>query len=300
MKSVITIGSYDGVHKGHQKIIKEIKEISQKFLLKSVVVYFPIPPKLYLSKNYKENLITTPLEREKIIYQLGIDIVEKIDFTSEIAKMHAIDFFKNYLLKKFFPQFIVVGKDFSIGKNREANYKWLKEICLLNGIETKIIDFVKFENHKISSSLIRNFLHQGMIKEANKCMNRNYFIEGVVVRGNGIGRKIGFPTANIKTDPLKILPSGVFAVYINIGQNTYPGVCNIGFRPTIEDKLNKKTIEVHILDFNKDIYGEKVIVSFIDKIRNEKKFKNIYELINQIKMDIDFASDIFKKGVKIL
>ena len=299
MRSVISIGSYDGVHKGHRKLLKELKRISEKFSLKSVVIYFPIPPKLFLSKNYKENLITTPKEREKLIYECQIDHVEKLDFNFDIANMHALDFFTNYLIKKFSPQFIVVGRDFSIGKNREANSKWLEKICILNKISVKILNFVKFNNHKISSSLIRNFLHQGMIKEANKCMEKNYFLEGIVVKGKQIGRKIGFPTANIKTDPLKILPLGVFAVYVDIDGVRYNGVCNIGFRPTINDNINEKTIEVHILDFNKNIYGKNISISFVDKIRSEQRFKNIFELVNQIKKDILFTRNIFKKGAMI-
>jgi riboflavin kinase/FMN adenylyltransferase len=255
MSSVVTIGSYDGVHRGHQKILKEIREISKKNSLTSVVIYFPIPPRLYLSGNYTSNLITTPCEREK---------------------------------------FIVVGKDFSLGKDREANSRWLKEMAQVNSITCKVLNFVKFKDHKISSSLIRKFLHHGLIKDANCCLGRQYFIEGTVVKGKQIGKKLGFPTANLKVDPTKILPSGVYAVVVEINGIQYFGVCNIGFRPTIEYGVKNKIAEVHILDFNMDIYGKKIIVKFVDKIRNEKKFAGLQLLKEQIKRDITTAKKIFK------
>jgi len=294
MSSVVTIGSYDGVHRGHQKILKEIREISKKNSLTSVVIYFPIPPRLYLSGNYTSNLITTPCEREKLIHSYGIDKVVKLDFDLKLSRMHALDFFTNYIIKVFAPKFIVVGKDFSLGRDKEANSRWLKEMAQINGITCKVLNFVKFRDHKISSSLIRKFLHHGLIKDANCCLGRQYFIEGTVVKGKQIGKRLGFPTANLKVDPTKILPSGVYAVVVEINGIQYFGVCNIGFRPTIEYGVKNKIAEVHILDFNMDIYGKKIIVKFVDKIRNEKKFAGLQLLKEQIKRDITTAKKIFK------
>lgn len=295
MKSAITIGSYDGLHLGHQKIINDLVNYSLKNNLKSVVIYFPLPPRLLLQKKLTNNLITLPSEREELFKRHKVDEVFKINFTEELARKSATDFFENFILKRFNPEYIVVGKDFSIGRDREGNSSWLIEICKKNLIKCKIISFVKYLEHKISSSLIRQFLHSHLIEEANKCLGRRYSIKGVVVKGMGIGRKIGFPTANMSVNKLKILPRGIYAVEVRLKDKYYRGVISIGRRPTLKT-LNMEVIpEVHIMDFNMEIYNREIEVYFISKIRDEIKFENIDCLVSQIKKDLIEAKKIFSR-----
>lgn len=296
MKCAVTIGSYDGVHLGHQKIIKELTGYCLKNDLKSVVIYFPIPPKLYIHKNWKDNIITTHKEREKILKSLGVEEVVKLNFNEKLSQKTALEFFADFIIKKYDPKFIVVGKDFSIGKNREANYAWLREISKINGLKCKVLQFVKYKHHKISSSLIRQFLHLGRIKEANFCLGRNYSISGVVIKGAGIGRKMGYPTANLEVNPIKILPKGIFAVIVKIENKYYKAVASIGVRPTLKTLGMRLMAEVHILNFDRDIYGETLEVFFVEKIRNEMKFLDMKALIKQIETDIAKAEKIFSKN----
>lgn len=298
MKYAITIGSYDGVHLGHRSILDSLKKYSLTHITKTAVIYFPIPPKLYLTNSYLNNLITTEKERKSLITGYGIDYAFPLEFNENIHTMHADDFFNNFILKKYYPEFIAVGRDFSIGYNREGNNEWLQKICKKNQIGCEIVDFVKYNEHKISSSLVRSFLHHSRIKEANLCLGENYSITGTVVKGRGIGRKLGFPTANLSVDKNKILPKGVFAARVWLNNKTLNAVVNIGTGPTIrtEDKPTLIT-EVHILDFNKVIYNAELKVSLIDKIRQEIKFSNKETLISYIKNDINKTREIISLNI---
>ncbi|MEF3280237.1 MAG: bifunctional riboflavin kinase/FAD synthetase [Elusimicrobiota bacterium] len=295
MRYAITIGTYDGVHLGHQKVFSILTNYSFIHNLKTVVIYFPIPPRLCILKRQLNNLITLPQEREKIIYENKIDIVESVDFTEKIRNLSASRFFYDYVIRKYKPKFIVVGKDFSVGYNREGNNKWLVDFCIENSIDLQIIDFIKYNQHKVSSSLIRSFLHKGNIRDANICLGRMYSLSGIVVKGAGVGKKIGFPTANLKTDPLKITPRGVYAVKIYLQNKSYSGVASIGTRPTLKTLNNALICEVHIFDFNKDIYGKNIEIKFVSRIRDEKKFSSAKTLITRIKKDILIAKDILCK-----
>ncbi len=299
MKTVLTIGSYDGVHLGHQKLLKRMLEYSREKLLIPVVIYFPLPPRLYLSGHVFDNLITTPLEREKLIKFYGIDKIIKLDFNEDFSRISARDFFINYILK-YNPSIIVVGKDFAIGKNREGNLKWLYETVENYSINIDVVDFEKYKEHKISSSIIRSFLHRGMVKEAAICLGRRYSINGIVIKGAGIGRKIGYKTANLDVDKYKILPKGVYAVKVSLNEKIYDGVASIGIRPTLNTLENKLIAEVHIIDFDKDIYGKEICIEFIEKIRNELKFKSVSQLIMQIEKDIILAKNILKNTEKTI
>jgi len=293
MKYALTIGSYDGVHLGHKKILDLLTNYAKRNSIKSAVIYFPIPPKLYIHKNFKNNLITTPDEREKLIKNTGIDEIVKINFNKRFSRKNALEFFTDFIVKKLDPEYIVVGRDFSMGRDRQANYLWLKEICKINSIKCKILNFVKYRKHKISSSLIRHFLHSAMILEANECLGRSYSVCGMVVKGAQLGRKLGYPTANIEINPLKILPRGIYAVKVKLGDKKYNGVSSIGIRPTLKTLDMKVICEVHILNFSENIYNKKIEVFFINKLRNEMKFNNLKELANQISIDIKNAKKFF-------
>lgn len=292
MKHAISIGSYDGVHLGHQRILSLINKYSIEYGLKSVIFCFCIPPKLYLNSNISNNLITTLDERSKLIKLYGIDKIEFIKFNDKIKNLSPEDFFKKYIFKKYNPRYMVVGRDFSIGHNRKGNLKWLYDFAIKNSIDLRVIDFINYKGHKVSSTTIRHYLHSGNIKDANICMGREYFLSGIVVKGAGIGKKIGFPTANLKIDCLKILPLGIYAVKVNVDGKKYMGVASIGRRPTLATLDNKIICEVHILNFNKNIYGKKIDVFFLEKIRDEKKFGSIDDLIKQIRKDIKIRMKI--------
>jgi len=291
----LTIGSYDGVHRGHLEIIKNLLEISTKLKLKSAIIFFNIPPRFFLSGNIYGNLLTTVEERLEILKTTGIEDIFSIEFNKDIANISADVFLKEILIKKYKAKGIIVGRDFAFGYMREGNVNYLQKKCMEEKIDFKVIDFVKYQEHKISSSLIRNFLHKGEIEKANYCLSREYFITGKVIRGAGLGRKIGFPTANLEINPLKLLPHGVFAVDVLYAKKYYKAVANIGYRPTIDNLSSNLITEVHILDFNKNIYGENIRIFFNRKIRNEIKFSNIQELVSRIKEDISYCRKIKSK-----
>jgi len=283
---VLTIGSYDGVHKGHLQIISELKKISYSLNLKSALVYFPIPPKFVIANKIENSLITTSLERKEIIKETGIDEVYELNFTRDIYLMSASDFFNNFIINKYKAKALVVGRDFAVGYNRAGDTKFLKKMCDKNGILFKVIDYFKVNGHKVSSSLIRNMLSTGNVSDASDLLSRYYFVNGIVVKGAGMGRKLGYPTANLDVDKYKILPRGVYTSRVFIDGIYYNAVSFIGHRYTLGTLGLKLIMETHILDFDMDIYGKNLKVFFISKIRDEIKFKNQLELVEKIRDDI--------------
>jgi riboflavin kinase/FMN adenylyltransferase len=283
---VLTIGSYDGVHKGHLQIISELKKISYSLNLKSALVYFPIPPKFVIANKIENSLITTSLERKEIIKETGIDEVYELNFTRDIYLMSASDFFNNFIINKYKAKALVVGRDFAVGYNRAGDTDFLKKMCEKNGILFKVIDYFKVNGHKVSSSLIRNMLSTGKVSDASDLLSRYYFVNGIVVKGAGMGRKLGYPTANLDVDKYKILPRGVYTSRVLIDGIYYNAVSFIGHRYTLGTLGLKLIMETHILDFDMDIYGKNLKVFFISKIRDEIKFKNSSELIEKIRDDI--------------
>jgi riboflavin kinase/FMN adenylyltransferase len=283
---VLTIGSYDGVHKGHLQIISELKKISYSLNLKSALVYFPIPPKFVIANKIENSLITTSLERKEIIKETGIDEVYELNFTRDIYLMSASDFFNNFIINKYKAKALVVGRDFAVGYNRAGDTDFLKKMCEKNGILFKVIDYFKVNGHKVSSSLIRNMLSTGKVSDASDLLSRYYFVNGIVVKGAGMGRKLGYPTANLDVDKYKILPRGVYTSRVLIDGIYYNAVSFIGHRYTLGTLGLKLIMETHILDFDMDIYGKNLKVFFISKIRDEIKFKNPLELVEKIRDDI--------------
>ncbi|MCX7641481.1 MAG: bifunctional riboflavin kinase/FAD synthetase [Elusimicrobiales bacterium] len=295
MKEIIlSIGSYDGVHLGHQLIIEKMREISLIKKIETAILFFEVPPKLYLRSEFKNNLITLPIERISIIKEYGVDIIVPIEFNEKIHLMSPRDFFRKFVFSRYKVSDIVVGRDFAVGYNREGNIEWLKDFSLEMSFNISLVDFVKYYNHKISSSLIREFLKKGMIEHVNKLLGRFYTLEGIVKKGAGIGKKLGYPTANLEIDERKLLPLGIFIVDVFLKGKHFKGVASIGKRPTLKTLGNEIICEVHILDFSEDIYGEKVLISFFNKIRDEKKFDNVSLLIQQIKKDIDYTREYFR------
>ena len=283
--NITTIGSFDGIHLGHKKILQTITKTAKKNNGKSILITFWPHPRYVLKKNNDFKLLTSLDEKIKIFEENKIDILYVIDFSLKFSKVSAYNFVKNILLDELKTNCILIGYNNNFGKNREGNIKYLEQNKNIFNIDIISIPKQSIDKISISSTKIREYLTNGKIQSANQLLGRKYSINGKVVRGNGIGRKINFPTANIQiNEPKKLLPkNGVYAVKVILNKKTYLGMLNIGYKPTIENK--KKTIEVNIFKFSKDIYNNKISINFIKRIRNEKKFKNLNELKKQLIID---------------
>ena len=282
---VVTIGNFDGVHLGHQALLAEVKKRAHDLKLESAVITFEPNPKDYFSQNKPQTRISSLREKIELFNEIKIDRVHIIKFNQEFSKVTANEFI-SVLIKKLKVKEIVVGEDFCFGVGREGSIKQLSESSIELNIKNKIL----IDGKRISSTLIRNLLANDKLDEANKYIGRPYSISGKVVHGEKRGRKIGFPTANIhmrhNRPPLK----GVFAVKFQ----KHFGVANLGIRPSIKGE-KKLQLEVHLLNFSSDLYGQHVSVIFLKKLRDEKKFKSLDELKEQIKLDVIEAKLFFDK-----
>ena len=283
--NIATIGSFDGIHIGHKKILQTLTKIAKKNNGKSILITFWPHPRYVLKKNNDFKLLTSLDEKIKLFEKNKIDILYIVDFSLKFSKVSANKFIENILLEKLKINCLLIGYNNNFGKNREGNIRYLEENNKKFDIDIISIPKQSVEKISISSTKIREYLNDGKISSANRLLGRKYSINGKVVRGNGIGRKINFPTANIEIDePKKLLPkSGVYAVKIILNRKIYLGMLNIGYNPTIKNE--KKSIEVNIFKFSEDIYNNKISINFIRRIRNEKKFKNLNELKKQLIID---------------
>ncbi len=285
---IVTIGMFDGVHLGHKTILERINELSEQKNGETVVITFWPHPRLVLSNtNKKLRYLSTIDEKLFLLEKAGIDNVIILPFTLEFAKKTACEFIEEILVEKIKINHLVAGFDHQFGRDRKGSLEELSNCAKQNNFSIEKLDALSIDNKTISSTLIRKIIENGEIQKANKYLGFDYFILGKVVSGNRIGRSIGFRTANIElSDGHKLRPGiGVYAVEINFDNNIFKGMLNIGIRPTIDEAIKVKSIEVHIFDFDKDIYGEKVQVIFKKKIREEKKFENFDALKQQLEID---------------
>ena len=282
--AVLTIGTFDGVHLGHKKIIKKLVESAKRRKLRSCILTFFPHPRNFLSKSNDLKMINTIKEKKEILDELGVDELIIQEFNDEFSNLNANEFIK-HLLKFCEIKEIIVGFNHKFGKDREAGIDELKIYGKKYGFDVCEIDAFDINQINISSTKIRNAIGAGEVELCNEYLGYNFSIDGNIVKGKSIGKKIGFPTANIRVEEnYKILPkNGVYFVSCKIRNIQKFGMMNIGFNPTFGNK--KLTIEVNIFDFEQDVYGENVRVEFIKFIRNEIKFQNIDELIKQIKID---------------
>ncbi len=294
MLNFLSIGTYDGVHLGHRKIICAAVREALRRGIRSRIVYFPVPPKFFFSGETENCLITLPGEREKLISELCPDQVEALDFDPALAAMSAGDFFSRLVLGRLKAGGLCVGPDFAIGKGREGHLAYLRKASAGAGIAFKAVAFARRGGHKISSSLIRAHLRCGAVEEANRCLGWKYSVTGKVVRGAGLGRKLGFPTANVAAHPAKILPPGIFAATVKVAGKSFNAVLNVGKRPTVGTLNCKMILEAHILDFSRMIYGKTLEVTFLKHLRPERKFHSKESLIQHIQADITAARKFFK------
>ena len=282
--AILTIGTFDGVHLGHKKIIKKLVESAKRRKMRSCILTFYPHPRNFLSKSNELKMINTIKEKKEILNELGVDELIIQEFNNEFSNLSANEFIK-HLLKFCKIKEIIVGFNHKFGKDREAGIDELKVYGKKYGFDVCEIDAFDINQINISSTKIRNAIGAGEVELCNEYLGYNFSIDGNIVKGKSIGKKIGFPTANIRFEEnYKILPkNGVYFVSCKIKNIQKFGMMNIGFNPTFGNK--KLTIEVNIFDFNQDVYGENIKIEFIKFIRNEMKFQNIGELIKQIKID---------------
>ncbi|RMG83366.1 MAG: bifunctional riboflavin kinase/FAD synthetase [Bacteroidetes bacterium] len=286
-KTVVTTGTFDGVHLGHRKILSQLVETAKKKNFTSVLLTFSPHPRLVLYPDNNDlKLLTTDEEKIELLKQSGVENLIIHPFTREFAKTSSLDFIKTIIAGRLNAAVLIIGYDHRFGKGREGSFEHLKEYAPVYGFEVVEIPPQDVDSVNISSTKIRKALSEGDISTANKYLGYAYFISGKVIKGSQIGTQIGFPTANIFVEnPYKLIPkNGVYCVNVEINGRQKRGMLNIGTTPTVSDSKHQK-IEVHIFDFNEDIYNQKIKVSFIARIRNEKKFESIEALLNQLNED---------------
>jgi len=292
--SVLTVGTFDGVHLGHAEIFRSVKTIAEKNDYSSLVVTFDPHPRTVVSKDYNLSLLNTFDEKINLLTEFGIDYLVVINFTKPFADQSSEEFIKNILVDKLSLKHFVIGHDHKFGKDRLGNEVKLREYGRKYDFSVSAVEPIYVDDMLISSTNIRNLLSDGKLRDANKLLGRYYDFTGKVVSGSTRGKLLGFPTANMSTeDDNKLIPlKGVYAVRCKLNEETIYGVMNIGNRPTFE-KDGDLVIEVHLFEFNKDIYSEDLKIELVSRIRDEVKFNSKEELIYQIEKDK-------KKAIQIL
>ena len=295
-KLCLTIGNFDGIHKGHREIIKNLIQQTKTSNLKSAILSFTPHPKIYFNKQ-KNFMINSQSKKKEILKDLGLDYLIDLHFNDKFTQLSHNEFEDKILLEKLNSKRILIGKDFQYGNQRKGNIDTLKIFCEKNKIELEEIGLIlnDHNSNKISSSAIRENLKSGKFELANKDLERNFSVAGKVIKGDQRGRTIGIPTANLEY-PLNTItiPYGVYAVETIIEGNTYFGIVNFGIRPTFNK--DKPIVEAYLFDFDNDIYDKDIEILFHKQIRQEKKFNDIKELLNQINIDIAEAKKILKYG----
>ncbi len=298
-KIVLTIGNFDGVHRGHQLLISRV--LAQKALVKTekltatLMTFDPHPSQILIpGKNFRS--ILSLEDRVATIKKFGIENVIVVPFSRDLSELSPEEFFKKIIIGQFKTVALVVGYDFSFGKNRSGTKEILSKLCKENGVILEVVEPLKINGEVISSSKIRDALRDGDVEKAALFLGRTYEITGMVEKGLGRGRTIGFPTANLFTQAETIPKKGVYVTLAESGGKTWQSVTNIGDNPTFKDQYKTSTkIETYILDFENDIYGEKIKVHFVRRLRDEKKFSSVQELIAQIAQDVAEARNDGKK-----
>lgn len=291
--AVVTSGTFDGVHLGHQKIIQRIREIARSIHGETVLITFWPHPRLVLyPTEHHLRLLSTFEEKANLLRQFGIDHLVTIPFTQEFSQMTSEQFIRKVLVEKIHTKKLVIGYDHRFGKNREGSFDYLQEHSSEFGFELEEISRQDVEEIGVSSTKIRKALESGDIRTATNYLGRPYELNGLVVKGQQIGRSIGFPTANIHIpNDYKLIPhDGVYAVEVKVEGVLYKAMLNIGNRPTVDG--TRKTVEAHLFDFQGDLYNKLVTVSFKEFIREERKFENLEALKNQLVQDQKLAKSI--------
>lgn len=283
---VITQGTFDGVHLGHQHVLKQVVNLAKPYNKPSLLITFHPHPRLVIDpQNTSIKLLSSIEEKAKKILEMGIDYVLVLSFTHEISQYSPREFVNEILVKKLNVQCMVVGYDHRFGKNRSGGFQELTDLASEFKFDVKEIDASEIEEIAVSSTRIRKALQSGNLESANELLGRPYSLSGTVVQGKQLGRQLGFPTANIQIDePNKLIPpNGVYIGYTLIGETKYKIMLNIGVRPTVDGTT--QTIEAHILDFNKDIYNDHITLFLVQFLREEQRFNGLDALKIQLQQD---------------
>lgn len=285
----LTIGNFDGVHLGHRQLLKKIKaECQAQNLLFVVVTFVPHPQKI-LQPDKEHFLINSYEQRRALLSEVGVDFLVEMKFTRDFSTLKAEEFLAQYLLAYPKLRNFYLGYDFAFGANKEGDHDLVHSVCIPRGIKVEIQPKFEYKDEVVSSSLIRRLIIEGKVDQVEPILQRPFHLEGVVVKGEGRGKKIGFPTANIQVSQDLIVPQhGVYVTRTVYKGMIYQSVTNIGYNPTFKD-TKVLHIETNLFDFNDDIYGEVLDIQFLKKIRDERKFPTVNDLIVQIKADVEFA-----------
>ena len=292
LNPVVTLGNFDGVHLGHQKIFNRAREEASKLSGEAVVVTFEPHPLKVLAPHHCPPLLTPFRKKMILIEESGMDVVLCLEFTLAFSKTSPFDFVKHILVERVGAKKIIVGYNYHFGKAKEGNVESLKSIGKSFNVAVEVVQPLKVGDTVVSSSKVRELIKTGKVEEASRLLGRNYLMVGKVVVGARRGRTLGFPTANLEiSDELHPQP-GVYAVEVLWDHRPYHGVANVGWNPTFETGGEKKvTIEVHLLDFSREIYGEEIQVNFRRRIRDEVRFDSVETLIAQIRKDVEWARE---------
>lgn len=285
---VATLGIFDGVHRGHMALLDCLVKSAQESKGESVVITFSPHPRLVLEQNNSNLSFLTTMEEKKVLLENAkIDHLIVIEFNNQFSKIPACDFIKDILVKKIGIKHLIIGYNHHFGKSGEGDFNTIRRCSEEFNFRVEQVQGYHAEEGTISSSSIREALLRGKLDNANRWLGYNYSVSGTVIEGRKIGRSIGFPTANIYPDSqYKLIPAnGVYAVEVHLDEKAYPGMLSIGSNPTVNSDLRIRSIEVHILNFDNDIYGRKISVVFRKRLRNEKKFDNLEQLTRQMGHD---------------
>lgn len=293
--AVVTQGTFDGVHQGHQRIIERLRRLAEVTMGETVLLtFYPHPRYVLYPDDNRMKILTTLDEKIEILEQSGIDHLVVMEFTEKFSRQTSLQFIRDILVNKIGTQTLVIGYDHRFGKNREGSFEHLKKYAGTYGFDVEEIPAQDIEDVTISSTKIRKALDAGDVLTANKYLGRDYSMMGKVVPGKRLGRDLGFPTANIAIhEPHKLIPKdGVYAVKVAVNGTIHNGMLNIGYRPTV--KGEDRTVEANIFDFSEDIYNQDVKVSFVDKLREEMKFDDLESLKIQLEKDKFAALNILQ------
>ena len=292
--AVVTSGTFDGVHVGHKKILSRLQEISDQSGGETVVLTFWPHPRMVVSEDSQSlQLLSTIDEKIELFSELGIQHLLIVPFTRSFSELSSEEFIQQILVDKIGTKKLVIGYDHRFGRNREGSFDFLKNNCATYGFEVEEIPRQDIEDMAISSSRIRKALVTGHIQEANELLGRPYTISGTIVKGKQLGRTIGFPTANLHAhESYKLIPqNGVYIINATYDGEVFKGILNIGVRPTVDGTL--RTIEAHLFDFDKEIYGEDLKLELLQYLRPEQKFDSLTALMQQINLDRERALIFF-------
>lgn len=302
VRCIATIGVFDGIHLGHRFILEKLKKEACRRGLPSLVITFDVPPETVLEKSHRHKpdefhgFLTDTEEKKDILASCGIDYLWFLKTNRPFLKLSGKEFIE-YLFKNFSPEHLLIGEDFRFGYKGKSGIRYLKKISAKYGFEVRVLKKIRKYGKIISSSLIRHLIKNTEFPKIKNFLGRDYFVKGKVIKGTAVGRKLGFPTANIDYDGYVIPQDGVYASIIEIDNRKYLSAVNIGERPSI-NKSTGKILEAHVINFKRNVLGKKIKLQFLKKIRNEKKFSSKEKLISAIEKDVNHIKKYYQKPAR--